>query len=243
MMIIEKYGFCCIFLLVLFAVAGLQSCGKEEEINADKRNALLVIDVQNDFLPGGSLEVKDGDKIIPVINAIQKHFDLVVATQDWHPADHESFAVMHPGKNIGNIILLDGAEQILWPEHCVQNGKGAEFPPELDTSGFDEIFYKGLNKHVDSYSGFFDNRKGEDTGLGDYLKRNNVGNVYIVGLASDYCVKFTVLDALDLEFNTFVIADACRGVNLKEGDVERAFEEMAEKGAHVISSKELLNLR
>lgn len=235
----KGYRFYCAFLFVLFLIVGFQSCRSISKISSNKCSALLIIDVQNDFLPGGALEVKEGNKIVPVINAIQRLFDFVVATKDWHPADHDSFAVMHRGKNIGDTITLYGEKQVLWPEHCIQGGEGAEFPPQLKTSEIDEVFYKGQNKRVDSYSGFFDNRREQDTGLGDYLKRNNVSDVYVAGLASDYCVKFTVLDALDLGFNVFVIADACRGVNLRKGDVGRAFEEMTEKGANIILSKDL----
>ena len=156
--------------------------------------ALIVVDVQNDFVPGGALAVPEGDRVVPLCNALANSFDLVVATQDWHPADHGSFAANHPGRKVGEVIDLQGLQQILWPVHCVQNTPGAQFVHGLDTSRFARIFQKGTDPAIDSYSGFFDNGHRRSTGLGDYLRSNNVTDVYVCGLATDYCVKFTALD-------------------------------------------------
>lgn len=195
--------------------------------------ALIIVDVQNDFCPGGALAVKDGDKITPLINDIQKDFDLVIATQDWHPKDHGSFASNH-GKKVGEIITLNGLQQILWPDHCVQGSRGADFVKDLDTKSIDKIFRKGTDKTIDSYSGFFDNGHKKATGLGDYLKEKNVAEVYVTGLATDYCVKFTALDAVKLGFKVHLLKEACRGVNLKAGDVDKAIMEMKENGVKII---------
>jgi nicotinamidase/pyrazinamidase len=203
------------------------------------KEALILVDIQNDFCPGGSLAVNDGDKIVPVVNALQKKFDLIIATQDWHPADHVSFAANHPGKTAGEFIPLGESQQILWPVHCSQGSKGAEFVAELDKAKITKVFQKGTAKMVDSYSGFFDNDHKNSTGLGDYLRAEGVEEVYITGLATDYCVKFTALDALNLGFKTNVVLDGCRGVNLNPGDVEHAVEEMKAAGIKVISSKEV----
>jgi nicotinamidase/pyrazinamidase len=193
-------------------------------------NALLLVDLQNDFCPGGALAVPDGDQIFPRINELQKKFDLVVATQDWHPADHGSFAVNHPGKKPGDVVELAGLSQILWPVHCVQGTSGAALHPLLDRSAIERVFRKGMDPLTDSYSGFFDNGHRHATGLEAYLRERGIDSVYLCGLATDYCVKFTALDAVRLGFETFLIEDACRGVNLQPGDVERAVEEMKAKG-------------
>jgi nicotinamidase/pyrazinamidase len=197
-------------------------------------NALILVDLQNDFCPGGALAVPDGDRVIPLANDLQKKFDLAVATQDWHPADHGSFAASHPGKKPGDAIDLAGLPQILWPVHCMQETPGAELHPRLERSAIDRVFRKGEDPLTDSYSGFFDNGRRKSTGLGEYLKSCGVTSVYICGLATDYCVKFTALDAVQLGFETFLIEDACRGVNLKPGDVQRAVEEMLAKGVRVL---------
>jgi nicotinamidase/pyrazinamidase len=201
--------------------------------------ALLIVDVQNDFTPGGALAVNEGDQIIPIINKIQGKFDLIVATQDWHPENHGSFAANHTDKKVGEFIQLNGVMQILWPVHCVQESAGAEFHKDLNTSQVAKVFQKGTNPLVDSYSGFFDNNKNGDTGLSDYLKSEGVREIYVCGLAADYCVKFTVLDGIDEGFKTYLIQDATRAVNVKEGDFEKALEEMEDHGAFLINSKEL----
>lgn len=202
--------------------------------------ALICVDIQNDFCPGGSLEVREGDQVIPVANKLMEHFDLVVATQDWHPANHKSFAAMHPWRYPGDVIDLNGLQQILWPIHCVQGSFGAEFAPGLNTDAFEEVFVKGTDTEIDSYSGFFDNGHRKATGLGDYLKEKGVDEVYILGLALDVCVKFTVLDALGLGFKTYLVEDGCRGVNLNEGDSDKALSEMREKGAIIAQSDQII---
>jgi nicotinamidase/pyrazinamidase len=202
-------------------------------------NTLIIVDVQNDFCPGGALPVPEGDHIIPLINRLEPRFDLVVATQDWHPANHGSFAANHPGKKVGDVIALGGLPQILWPVHCVQNTPGAELVPTLDRSRIARIFPKGTDPAIDSYSGFFDNGHRRATGLGDYLKYNKVMDVYVCGLATDYCVKFTALDAVHLGFKTHLIEDACRGVNLKPRDVAQAVEEMRTAGVHITASSQI----
>jgi nicotinamidase/pyrazinamidase len=196
--------------------------------------ALIVVDIQNDFLPGGTLPVPRGDEIIPVANELQEQFDLVLATQDWHPPNHGSFAANHPGKKPGDRIMLDGIEQILWPVHCVQNTKGAEFAPRLNTKQVARVFQKGTDSKIDSYSAFFDNAHRRATGLGDYLKQRSVNDVYLLGLALDYCVKYSALDARELGFNTHVIVDACRGIALEAGDLDRALNEMKRAGAALL---------
>jgi nicotinamidase/pyrazinamidase len=201
--------------------------------------ALIIVDLQNDFCPGGALPVPEGDRIVPVVNQLQRHFDLVVATQDWHPADHGSFAANHPGKTSGDSVELAGLAQVLWPVHCVQETHGAEFHPQLDTSAVARVFRKGADATVDSYSGFFDNGHRRTTGLGEYLKGRGVSDVYVCGLATDYCVKFTALDAADLGFRTHLIEDACRGVELQAGDVRRAIEKMRREGVAVIQAGDL----
>jgi nicotinamidase/pyrazinamidase len=201
--------------------------------------ALILVDIQNDFLPSGALPVPDGDAVIPVANTLQPRFDLAVATQDWHPADHASFADNHLGRQAGDIIQLADLDQILWPRHCVQETLGASFAAGLDLDGIARIFAKGTDPLIDSYSGFFDNGYRKQTGLGAYLKEQGVTSVYVMGLATDYCVKFTALDARRLEFETFVITDGCRGVELQEGDVERAIAEMEAAGVICIESKEV----
>jgi nicotinamidase/pyrazinamidase len=206
-------------------------------MNSDR--ALILVDLQNDFVPGGALAVRDGDAVIPVANRIQRAFDLIVASRDWHPRDHGSFAANHPGKKVGEVIDLNGLPQILWPVHCVQETRGAEFVPGLDTSRIDRVFLKGTDRDIDSYSAFFDNGHRRSTGLGDYLKERGVRDIYVCGLATDYCVNFTALDACKLGFNVHLIEDASRGVNLKPGDSADALEEIRRAGGRIIRSESL----
>lgn len=202
--------------------------------------ALILVDLQNDFVPGGALAVVEGNLVVPIANQLQPQFDLVVATQDWHPAHHGSFAANHPGKNPGELIELNGLQQILWPTHCVEKTRGAEFVAELNQTRINKVFQKGTDPGIDSYSGFFDNGKKKATGLGIYLKEQGVTEVYVLGLATDYCVKFTALDAVELGFKTYLIEDACRGVDLTKGDVARAIQEMQNAGIKIIKSGDLL---
>lgn len=197
--------------------------------------ALILVDLQNDFLPAGALPVPDGDQVIPLANQIQQRFDLVVATQDWHPSNHASFAAIHPGKMPGDVIDLDGLQQTLWPVHCVQNTVGSAFAPGLDISRVRKIIRKGTDPGIDSYSGFFDNGHRESTGLDFYLKQAGVTETFILGLATDYCVKFTAMDALELGFATYVLVNACRGVELQTGDVAAALHDMATAGVQIIT--------
>ncbi len=201
--------------------------------------ALIIVDLQNDFLPGGALPVPHGDDIIPLANELQRRFDLVLATQDWHPPNHRSFAANHPGKKPGDRIMLDGIEQILWPVHCVQNTYGAEFAPALDTSRIAHVFHKGVERNIDSYSTFFDNAHRRRTGLAHYLEKRSIKNIYLMGLALDYCVKYSALDARQLGLNTHVILDGCRGIELELGDIGRALDEMKRVGAVLLQSGDI----
>jgi nicotinamidase/pyrazinamidase len=193
-------------------------------------NALILVDLQNDFLPGGALAVPHGDQVVAMANQLQGKFDLVVATQDWHPPDHLSFAAQHEGKSVGDVIELDGLPQVLWPVHCVQGTWGSEFSSELNTSAIAEVFPKGTDRRRDSYSGFYDNGGVYPTGLGRYLHQAGVDTVYVMGLATDYCVRATAMDAARLGFQTHLIEDACRGVELQPGDCARAIAEMERAG-------------
>lgn len=201
-------------------------------------NALILVDIQNDFLPGGPLPATDGDAVIAPANALMEGggFDLVVATQDWHPPDHGSFAVNHPGKKVGEQIDLNGLPQTLWPVHCVQNTRGAELAKALRRERLDKIVRKGTDPQIDSYSGFFDNGRRKSTELDDYLRSNGVTDVFVCGLTTDYCVKFTVLDALTLGFTATLIEDAIRGVDLRPTDSADAIEQMRRAGAQVATS-------
>jgi len=206
-------------------------------------NTLIIVDLQNDFLPNGALPVPRGDEVIPLANELQSHFELIVATQDWHPADHGSFAANHPGKKPGDRIMLDGIEQILWPVHCVQNTSGAQFTASFDTKRIGRVFQKGTDPKIDSYSAFFDNAHRRSTGLGDYLKERSVTDVYLVGLALDYCVKYSALDARQLGLNAHVIVDASRGIALDPGDLDRALDEMKRAGATLLESRGICERR
>ena len=174
---------------------------------------LIIVDVQNDFLEGGALAVPDGNAIIPVVNQIQKDYDLVIATQDWHPFHHKSFAREHNGKREFETIELNGLPQVLWPAHCVQGTFGAEFHPDLEMNKVEAIFRKGMDREIDSYSGFYDNGKLKDTGLLGYLKGRNVKEISVCGLAADYCVFYTAMDALASGFQTEIILEAVRPIN------------------------------
>lgn len=202
-------------------------------------NALILVDLQNDFLPGGALAVSNGDMILnPIQDLLKMPFDVKIATKDWHPKNHGSFATTHGLKPLDH-IKIHGMDQILWPEHCVQNSYGAEISEKIDIKEIDKVIHKGVNKDVDSYSAFFDNEHIQSTGLYDYLKEKEVDTVYIAGLATDYCVKYSALDALKLGFKTFVLTDCCHAVNLHKEDERLAFEEMKNKGITLIDSKTL----
>jgi nicotinamidase/pyrazinamidase len=183
--------------------------------------------------------VPNGDEVIPLADELQQRFDLVVATKDWHPPDHGSFAANHPGKKSGDRILVDGIEQILWPVHCVQNTQGAEFAPSFDTSRIAHVFQKGTERNIDSYSTFFDNAHRRHTGLAHYVDKRGIKDIYLMGLALDYRVKYSALDARHLGLNTHVIVDRCRGIELEPGDIGRALEEMKRVGAVLLQSADL----
>jgi len=202
--------------------------------------ALIIVDVQNDFLPGGALAVTEGDKVIPVINELQDHYPLVVATQDWHPANHESFASNHEGMPVGQVIDLHGLPQVLWPDHCIQDSSGAQFAETLHRHNWERVFQKGTDPGIDSYSGFYDNGRKKSTGLTEYLRAQGVHEVYVAGLATDYCVKYTAIDAASEGFSSWVITDAVKAVNLTAEDGEKALEEMKVRGVQVITSTEVL---
>jgi nicotinamidase/pyrazinamidase len=202
--------------------------------------ALILVDIQNDFLPGGALAVQDGDAVIPVVNKLLPAFPLVIATQDWHPANHGSFATSHPGKKMFEQIELNGLPQTLWPVHCVQGTRGAELAEALNRNRIIKIFPKGTDAGIDSYSGLFDNGHRKSTGLGEWLKAQNVTEIFVCGLATDYCVKFTALDAAQNGFKTHLIQDASRGVNLRPDDVKNAIEEMRRAGIAVVQSTDIL---
>ena len=200
---------------------------------------LILVDIQNDFLPGGALAVPRGDEVIPIANELQPRFDLVVATQDWHPAGHGSFASSHPGRRPGDLAALGGLPQVLWPDHCVQGSRGAEFAARLQMNRVEAIFRKGTDPAIDSYSAFFDNAHRKSTGLGDYLKGRGATEVYVLGLAADYCVKFSALDGRRLGFRMLVVEDGTRGVELQPGDVARAIEQMRAAGVEMVRSAAL----
>lgn len=201
------------------------------------KTALILVDLQNDFFPGGALEVRNGQEVLPAINQLlEMPFDVIVATKDWHPPHHGSFAATH-GKQVGDVIDLDGIPQILWPEHCVQDTNGAKFHEGWDFRKVHKTFYKGTEANIDSYSTFFDNGNRKSTGLADYLKELSIQRVVLAGLATDYCVKYSVLDAARLGFKTHVVPEGCRGVNLHAGDAEIAFEEMKKVGAEITPLK------
>ncbi len=198
--------------------------------------ALVLVDVQNDFMPFGRLPVARGDEVVPVANALAPRFELVVATQDWHPAAHGSFASTHSGRAPGDVIELGGVRQTLWPDHCVQDSPGAAFHSGLDVAWIDTVVRKGTDPAIDSYSGFFDNGHRIDTGLAALLRGHGVTEIWLVGLATDYCVLYTALDARSEDFAVCVVEDGVRAVDLSPGDGQRALELMVEAGCRVTSS-------
>jgi nicotinamidase/pyrazinamidase len=208
-------------------------------MNIPDNSVLLVVDVQVDFCPGGNLSVPDGEKVVPVINRLIPVFPRVVATQDWHPKNHVSFASNHPGSNPFDTIGGKEEQQILWPDHCVPGTAGAEFHPGLDTLPFDLIVRKGTNPALDSYSAFFENDHQTPTGLHFYLKGLNVRSVYLTGLALDVCVYYSAMDALKLGFHTVVVEDACRGIDAPPGTLSARLEDMRKAGAQIVRAAEV----
>lgn len=200
---------------------------------------LLVVDVQNDFCPGGSLAVEGGDEVVAVINRISPAFARIVATQDWHPTGHLSFASSHPGRKPLEIVDVGGIPQVLWPDHCVQGTPGAELHPRLDTRGAWVILRKGIRVEIDSYSAFFENDRATSTGLAPCLRGLGIGEVFVCGLATDYCVLASALDGVSLGFEVTIVQDACRGVDRPPGSVEKALERMRRAGVRFASSAQL----
>ena len=198
------------------------------------RACLLLIDLQNDFLPGGALAVPGGDQVISVANEMIRDFDIVIASQDWHPSNHGSFVSQHPDRKVGDTFLWNGASQVVWPDHCVQGTYGAAFPSELDVSKISQLVTKGEDPNVDSYSAFFDNAKMRATRLHVLLQSLEVDTIHMMGLATDYCVRATALDALELGYRVTLHTKGCRGVEIQPGDCVRAIEEMDLNGVEVL---------
>lgn len=195
----------------------------------DARTALIVVDIQNDFCPGGSLPVAGGDEIVPLVNELGRRFSTVVLTQDWHPVGHSSFASSHPGHKPFETVTMAYGTQVLWPDHCVQGSDGAAFHPGLDLGMAQAIIRKGCRSEVDSYSGFVEADRTTPTGLGGYLKERAIARVAVVGLATDFCVNWTAQDAARDGFETIVIEEACRAIDL-DGSLGRAWAEMTALG-------------
>jgi len=198
-------------------------------------NALLIVDVQNDFCPGGALEVPNGDEVVPVINRLSEEFDHVVQTQDWHPAGHQSFASSHEGHDPYDVIEVDYGEQVLWPDHCVQGTDGAAFHPDLNTTRSELILRKGFRPEIDSYSAFFENDGETRTGLTGYLRERDVDTLFVVGLAADFCVKWSAVDGRKEGFDVYVVEDATRGID-QDGSLAAAWSEMNDAGVQIVSA-------
>lgn len=198
---------------------------------------LIIVDAQNDFMPGGALEVREGDRIVPVINKIIPKFELVLATQDWHPAEHKSFAINHPNRKEFEIIDLNGIEQKLWPPHCIQGTPGADFHPDLQLNSVEAIFRSAMDVEVDSYSGFYDNAHLKSTGLAGFLREKEADDLYFCGLAADICVYYTIKDALAEGFKATLIEDAT--VPLIQEDYEKVRKDILARGGKIITSEDL----
>jgi nicotinamidase/pyrazinamidase len=201
------------------------------------KKALIIVDLQNDFLPGGALGVKDGNLIIPIINKLQLKFSTVIATRDWHPKNHISFASTHNYKP-GDFVFVEGFKQELWPDHCIQNTEGAQFSENFDSSRATFIVSKGVDPFVDSYSAFFDNQRKRSTGLDVFLKEKGIEQLYFSGLTTEFCIRYSVIDAVSLGFDVYVFEDAIKPVSLKPRDEERAILEMKQMGAHFLQTIE-----
>jgi len=200
--------------------------------------ALVIVDVQNDFMPGGQLEVPQGDMILQHVNKVQKYFDLIVATQDWHPENHKSFASNHSDKKPFEQIEINGKKETLWPDHCIQGTRGAELHADLETKNVAAIFRKGMDYEVDSYSGFYDNGHNISTGLSGYLKEKGVNEIYFCGLATDICVYHTIIDSLKEGFSATLIEDASKP--LSDSAYEIIKKEFSAKGVNIINSNDLI---
>ncbi|WP_151816854.1 bifunctional nicotinamidase/pyrazinamidase [Acinetobacter junii] len=204
-----------------------------------KQSVLIVVDVQNGFTPGGNLAVANADEIIPKINQLAQKFEHIVLTQDWHPDQHISFADNHPNKNPFETIELDYGRQVLWPKHCVQGTHDAEFHPHLNIPTAQLIIRKGCHQNIDSYSAFMEADRKTPTGLNGYLREHQINTVFIVGIATDFCVAWTAIDAAELGFDTYVIEDACKAIDLN-GSLQQAWQDMLQKGVHRIEASSIL---
>ncbi|PSQ78186.1 MAG: bifunctional nicotinamidase/pyrazinamidase [Bacteroidetes bacterium QH_7_62_13] len=204
-------------------------------------DALLIVDLQNDFCPGGALEVPEGDTIVPVVNDLAENFDHVIQTQDWHPDGHQSFASTHPEHDPYDVIDVDYGDQVLWPDHCVQGTEGAEFHPELDTTHSELIIRKGFRPEIDSYSAFYENDGETATGLAGYLRDRGIDTLYVCGLATDFCVKWSAVDGREEGMDVYVIEDATRGID-QDGSLAQAWEDMNDAGVQVVSSDAAMEL-
>jgi nicotinamidase/pyrazinamidase len=202
-------------------------------------DALLIIDIQNDFCPGGKLAVENGDEIIEPVNALSRIFRNVIQTQDWHPINHSSFASNHSGKEPYETVEMEYGEQVLWPDHCMQGSIGADFHPDLHTDPTKMIIRKGYRKEIDSYSAFFENDHSTKTGLDGYLREFDIKRLFLCGLATDFCVKWSALDARKLGYETFLITDAVKGIDI-DGSVAQAMHEMKEAGVKFLESEALI---
>lgn len=211
-------------------------------MNEKAQRALLLIDLQNDFVDNGSLAVKHGQEVIAVANRIMPSFDVVIATLDWHPSDHQSFASQHASVSVYDDFELDGLSQTAWPDHCIEDTFGAQLVAELNQREVDFRVYKGTDRRIDSYSGFYDNGHRKATGLTELLRRENVTEVFVMGLATDYCVLYSALDAVREGFATTVITDGCRGVGIRPNDIPDAWKAMSAAGIRLLKSDEVLDL-
>lgn len=203
-----------------------------------KNTALIVVDVQNDFCPGGALAVRNGSRVVPAINSLMDSFEVIVGTQDWHPVNHSSFASNNDAEPF-SVKTLNGVNQVMWPEHCIQGSNGADFHPDLHADAFNIIIRKGTNPDIDSYSAFIENDGVTVTGLRGWLSELDIKKVYITGLATDFCVLYTALDAVKAGFETYVIEDACKGVDFPEGNVVKAVSAMKEAGIRVVQAADV----
>jgi nicotinamidase/pyrazinamidase len=211
---------------------------KTSRIKPGAKDALIVVDVQNDFCPGGRLAVQKGDEVVPVINALGQRFEIVVLTQDWHPAGHQSFATSHPGRKPFDSIELAYGEQVLWPDHCVQGSDGAALHKDLSVPHAQLLVRKGFRREVDSYSAFLEADRKSRTGLEGYLKERGVKRVFVCGLATDFCVAWTALDARKLGFAAAVVEDACRAIDM-QGSLSAAWEKLKRAGVSRIGSADI----
>lgn len=205
--------------------------------NKTANQAFVIIDVQNDFCPGGALAVGNGDEVVPVINRLGKHFETRLITQDWHPADHRSFASNHDGGEAFSVVEMPYGPQVLWPDHCIQGSPGAAFHKDLETDSADLIIRKGFRPEIDSYSAFFENDHSTPTGLSGYLRERGIDEVLLAGLATDFCVRFSAMDAAKLGLKVTVIEDACRAIDL-DGSLAVAMQDMADHGVIIAESSD-----